>query len=634
MFIFRRLKFLTCLVVLAIAIVGVSCGGKEEPPVNRVVRPSKSGHKKPAAPKPKPKPKPKSGPVTLEVLQLMPESAGYACAIPPLSNVYPKTVALAQRIAPSQADAKTMIEDIVAELARELKVDETLSLVDIAKAKGIDPTKPIGFFADFTPTQASVKAVSDTPVTGSEPKEGGEAGSVEKTGEESSEDKLVMEIERVDSTEFEAAMKQLGAVQKIAKKMVLPAMVGVIGCVDEVAIETTLKETLACERIGIDVSEVDDETVDGITYHSVVSSNFIYSIQNGYLVFGNSMDFLKAIAGRFKTPAKIRYGTPQCPAEANDDFVQLVRMDKLASIMEGVMPLLLALNPEMKDVAEKQMQSQLEMLAAFKGTDPMVSTFNFSGDKLEAVSKLDTVEHPEIAAMAGQPKPLHLAALLPKSTLAMLSIGLNEASKATIQKNLMGVDQGNPQEVMMDQLKTYMNMVGEEITLGITGFDGLFPKVVALLDLANAEEVKGMLSMTLQGMPAETYNNVELMKLSMPLPVSVSFGYVGNTLALATDLGQLKTIIDLFQSGNKSEFMPSLRPPIDPNAPLYSMFIARGELVTEFLKTPLMQAQLSTSVSSGPLIALRKVEQTIDEIRMTKNVNKDWQESRLTVKLK
>ena len=74
--------------------------------------------------------------------------------------------------------------------------------------------------------------------------------------------------------------------------------------------------------------------------------------------------------------------------------------------------------------------------------------------------------------------------------------------------------------------------------------------------------------MMMPGMPAETYNDIELMKPSMTLPISISFAYIGNTLTLATDITQLKTIIDLFQSGNKSEFLASLKPPIDAATPL------------------------------------------------------------------
>ena len=150
-------------VVCLLAFAG--CGAKEAPaPPPQKVEPmppvTEPPAPKAAEPVPAPVAQPATGavaPLTLPMLRLMPESAMFALAIPPLNGIVDKALALAKRIAPADFNVDEEVGKAISDIGKDIGTPDAKTFPDIAVAKGIQPDAPIGIFVDLTPTAVSAK---------------------------------------------------------------------------------------------------------------------------------------------------------------------------------------------------------------------------------------------------------------------------------------------------------------------------------------------------------------------------------------------------------------------------------------------------------------------------------------------
>jgi hypothetical protein len=101
-------------------------------------------------------------------------------------------------------------------------------------------------------------------------------------------------------------------------------------------------------------------------------------------------------------------------------------------------------------------------------------------------------------------------------------------------------------------------------------------------------------------------------------------------MIFATDLNQLKTMIDMVLQGQSTNFAGRLDPPLDPNQPRWSAMVAGHSFLEEgLLPTLYSQGMLTAESREWVLETFEKVR----EARMTFQPSGDWHESLLTIRL-
>lgn len=597
---------LVAALVATAPLMSTGCKGEEEPPP----APKPAAKAEPAPRALKTPPLGDVAPVTLDVLKLMPESAMVSLALPPITGMHDKGVALAKRIVPEGIDVEAEIAKAVAGMAEDADVPDAKSIADIMRAKGLNPEAPIAVFADFTESAASAKAAME------ELKEATAPGGEQKP-------------------DAEALAGQAKDMREVVSEMSVPAMAGVIGCIDAELVENTLKEILSSEDSPVDASKLEDIEAQGVTIHCYDPEKFAYFVSGDKLVLGNSVPLLKQTAARLEAPAVIRYGSVECPASVADEAVILVRADKFMPLLTDLMPVWLAMNPATAGYANMQMEAMEEMVAAFTGEDPLVMTLAVTDDKIELLTRIDYDKHPALAEYTGEAKPLRLAPLLPAGTLTMLSVQFNETTRERMKKTWMSAVPPEVQETAgfqqaKETIEKILAILGDEVTIAIAPAVGL-PQVFVMAGLADAAVAKDYIEQVAPITPGETYEDVEIGTLALPIPMALSLAFSGDTAILATDVEALKGIIDNLKAGTASDLFKSLDPPLDPAIPRHSAFFVSSRLITDVV-VPL--SALAGGIPAEAQTYVNTVTGVLKELRALKEQKGNWAEGSLTLYLK
>ena len=594
-----------------------------------------------AAPAPKPLPAPEKAkeaappvepplgpvvPVTLGLLKLTPESAMVTVALPPVTGLFDKGVALVKRVAPAGADIDAALAEAVAQMAKEAGAPDAKSLSEIAKAKGLNADAAMAVYIDLTATAESCKAAFEAM---------------------KKEQEAAPAPESASKTEASPAPAAKAVdMEKVFASMKVPAMVGVVGCADPAKAESTINEMLAGAGEYVDPAKSETVDVNGVAVKCYDPDKLAYAIVGDKLVVGNSLALLKQVLGRIGAPSMsaagrqeaasgIRYGTIECLASSPDEVVMLTRMDKIAPLAKELLPLIAASQSPTGQLPPGQWDYFNKALDAFVGDDPLVATVEWTDKKLEFLNRCDFAKHPALAALTGEAQPLRFAPMLPENSQLMLSMRLNEQTKQEFKTGWM--DSLPPEvksQAKVTQALTYfsevLEVVGDEITVGAAPGPGGIPQLYLLAGVGNVDQAKSLLQTLMPAVPAEPYNGVGISTLAIPM-MPLHFAFVENTLALCNDLDKLKGIIDMVKGKTTSKLFASLDPPMDPATPRYFAMLVKSSLITGIM-TPL--AIFMPSISSGlqgPIVD--RLIGVVRELRMTRDLKGSWVEGRLTIHL-
>jgi hypothetical protein len=602
-----------------------------------------------AAPAPKPLPAPEKAkeaappvepplgpvvPVTLGLLKLTPESAMVTVALPPVTGLFDKGVALAKRVAPAGVDIDAALAEAVAQMAQDASAPDAKSLGEIAKARGLNADAAMAVYIDLAATAESCKAAFEAMKKEQE---------VQKAAPATPGAEPASKTEQAPKAEGSAAPAPAVEakpvdMQKVFASMKVPAIVGVVGCADPAKAEFTISEILAA--IGGYVDPGKSETVDvgGVAVKCYDPDKFAYAIVGDKLVVGNSLALLKQVLGRISAPSMIRYGTIECLASSPDEVVMLTRMDKIAPLAKELLPLMAASQSPTGQLPPGQWDYLNKTLDAFAGDDPLVATVEWTDKKLEFLNRCDFAKHPALAALSGEAQPLRLAPMLPETAQMMLSMRLNDQTKQEFKsgwidslppevKSQAGVTQA------LTNLNEVLEVVGDEITAGVAPGPGGIPQIYLLAGISNVDKAKSLLQTlvpAMPAMPAEPYNGVDISTLPIPM-MPLHFAFAENTLAICNDLDKLKGIIDMVKGTTTSKLFASLDPPMDPATPRYFAMLVKSSLIPGVM-TPLAIFMPSISPGlQGPMVD--RLIGVVRELRMTKDLKGSWIEGRLTIHL-
>ena len=661
----RKTRFLSpCwAIVVTAALVFAACGAPKEQPAAKEAKPAEQVAKpEPAAPpeepaKPASKPGPPPGelgeivPVTLDLLKLTPDEAMVSVALPSVDQLIERGIAFAKRVAPEGIDVDGIVADTIAGMAEDAGVTEAETFGDIATAKGFDLSGPAAFFLDLDPMRPIIdKAAAEVDAFNSAVKDLEKKAKVAKQAARTARTKAQIDgAGRKEKKAAEEAQAEAeAAAQAVEDKKVqqpevaaranemmaelgLPAIVGVVGCTDVALAEATVKEILASEGSPLAGTEAEDIEAEGVTIHCYDPNQFAYFFADNRLIGGTSLDLVKATAARLKNPAPVRYGTVDCPASAADEVVELIRMDRLMPFAAKLMPVVSMMDPSTSQLLDGQMSMVDKLVDAFTCADPAVATLTLNEDQIEFVTRIDMAAHEGLKAVTGAASPLRLAPLLPESTEAFLSIRFNDESKASIQQQGLGF---LPTDMVPAQVSTmlpqFVQMIGDELTIGVMGVEDMLPKAAVLLALSDPESTRALLQILVPMEITETYNETDIMSVAAPLPVSLCLAYVGDVLMLATDVDTLKGMVDLKKSGEISPLFESLDPPLDPNVPRYGALVFKTEMVAELLP---QAAALLGGLPPEASMVIDMLTKVVREIRASQGVVGNWQESNIAIYL-
>ncbi len=325
------------------------------------------------------------------------------------------------------------------------------------------------------------------------------------------------------------------------------------------------------------------------------------------LVAGNSVELAKAVAARAQQPKAIAYNASDVETA---DLIQIVRGAASArpdSTQAG--PASLALVSRMFSA----------LLAAPDANTPSVVAWRIGETSLEA-----TVRRPEDKEKTAA--ALHLAPLLPTSATGFTALSMTDAGKSLMQElaGSLGVQRSLPGDA-----RSMLESLDGELAVAATKGSPGRPNVVLLARIGEGQARETPRSAA-SALAVENYNGVSI--VSIPIPgatgYQVQYALVGDVLAVATEMGDVKTAVDRIQSGKPSGLFASLAPPLDPAAPPRMAIIANASFISEaFVPLLANRGLLPFERAETAAKALAKVS----EFRVTTVTEDSDEVTRLTV---
>lgn len=498
---------LMALVCATLLLAAPACGKKEEavPEGSAVAPPTEA----PAAGD-APTPEPVSAapqPVTMPALQLAPEGATVAVAIPPMTGLYDKLVGLSRRMALPEQDVDSEMLRVAHEMGAKWGVQGD-TIPAVLEAKGIDTNRPMAMFMDMADAQPMMRefggllaklivqsqgglqmpgipgveapgagpeavppaAPEVDPGAAPEPIPEADPGTApDATPETVSRAGLGPEIVYAAYTEdaqapglpdgpaVEALPDAPGAmpapdVAPPAVPPVDPSMLQAKAMQFLMSIKTAVVLPVTSEEAADTLFAMQEapQTVDanGVTVKSFMTPiPWGYFVRDNWLVVSNSTPYLSEVAKRFDQPAEFRYGSESCPPTQLDEMVGLTRVDQLMPMLADMLEGMGQGDPMMAMMIQMQAAGLQQLRDAYQSPDPLVTTMAWNDERIEVLSRLDTREFPKVLELQGEPTPSRHAGLLPETTTALWSMQLTPESKAALENQWIGAV---PQDMQQD----------------------------------------------------------------------------------------------------------------------------------------------------------------------------------------
>lgn len=489
------------------------------------------------------------GLATTSLLKLTPEQSQISIVIPSLGEGVDKLVQVAKRFY-GEDEVNNWVRDRLTELANFAGVPEAKTLMEIAQSWGFDITVPVGAFLDIQPSVNYIASQLESP-----------------------------------SGEAETAQQEPKPIRW--EDVTQPNWALALGISNAEKVKEAIKE-LVVEIPEISATAPRDENVKGI---KIVSYGpYGYFILANYVVLG-SMSTIRGVAERFADPYPIRYGSPELPAPSYSEGVILVKDWQVLPMVTKISPALVRMSPYAV-LAELKFGPWNEMLDE-NVTDPIYFCFSIHPeDRLEIRSMMDISKRPKYASILGEAQTLYLPTLFSDATQGAIVLQLTKEYKTYLTqtavpriKESLANDRSVAQGIQY--ASSGMGFIGSEIGLCVTGPVGDFPAIVLAIRVSNVEQVTGLLNMLVPTMEDETYREIAFKKVAVPSPIPITMVMVQDLVLVSNNVDVLKKMVDLVLDKGNSNYLESLKPPVDNSLPRYSFISLQSKL---FLETifPLM----------------------------------------------
>lgn len=524
-----------------------------------------------------------NAPLTLTALQYMPERAQVSLGVPAVTSLLATVAPFVQELFQKDMNVTEELGLIAQDLAKDMGVEESEDLAVVLNAMGLDSAQGAAVFANF--------------------------------------DELAeVALEAAATETSPAAMPDMSAAKAIV----------VIPVTDGGKAEASLKKLTGDMLSGVATSEETSGDVVITVYEGVGG----YFVTDTVLALGNDIEMLKEAAAHEGAPATLRYGSTTCPPDDVHEAVMLIHGEKFVPLIEKLTGLLEQMDPSAFFMVQMQVDKMKEMYEKSSG-DPLLVSLSIREDVIELKSKIDTESYPTLLETMGAAKPLHWAQLLPENTLAFLSLAFTPEAKQQIKdvylENLPDEYRNAP---YVDQAIQYgtpaLDMLGQEITLGITGMEPIdFPTVFLAIELANVMQANVFLPMIPQLPQGDPYRDVQIKAINFPSPIQLYFALVGSALVLSNSDVGIQGIIDLEKDGQTSGLFESLEPPLDSETPVYQALVLKPSLYTDLIDPLASFAGQSLPAEIGDVFETLNV--LFSDLRFVSEMDGPWLSTRVSV---
>jgi len=311
--------------------------------------------------------------------------------------------------------------------------------------------------------------------------------------------------------------------------------------------------------------------------------------------------------------------------------VALIYGQKFLPALKEALPYL-DLGGDAKPFIDTQLASIDVMMADGDPNDPLILSLGVSDEKVQLDLRMDTAKHPGVLAISGEASPLRLAQVLPEETLAFVSLRFNEQSKKQLVETYVPAiadatgQSGDPQRLLI--VNQVLDMIGDEVTLGVAGSRDDFPSLFLMIGLRDPEPTKGLLSMFIPTMPGETHNEVEIKSVAAPVPVPISIAFPGDMLLLSNSVDGMKGVIDLVTAKETSKLFANIK--LDPATPRYNGIVLDSRLFSDVV---LPLSSLMGGLPAGADSVVGGLTPVVQELRFLNEIQGSWSVTQLAVAL-
>ena len=546
-----------------------------------------------------------------EILCLMPDSAMLAVCVAAPKTTWAEGLAMARKVARESGAVDAAVVAAVQEAAAFFNVPDAESFSDIARVRGIDPDAPVGLF--LCVSHGNETATPPPP----DPPEG----------------QLQSPFAEHAVTGLNAVLRQLGASvpDSVSAAGVITArpssldLALVLRCTDPDVAEQTLAEMISATATDEPIEDIPEE-VHGVCLHGHAPGLPCYFLAGTRLVVGNGPDLVRAIAARLGDPMAVRYGTPDCPAVADDDVVALVRPGEVRGWLHAI-----AGSGEGGMVA-----AWLDsLLKASLGRDPVVVTARMDERTLAVTTRVDYETHPDLRVYHGDAFPLRHPGLYSETAPLMTSVALTDARKRRFVEGWLSaiprqvIATGPRTDQIAGMVRRIVGLLGDEGSLAVLGMNDGLPRMAGAVGVANTQEVyEFLLTLGLDLNPVASYGQTDILVLPLGsvAPVDVYYALVDDTLVAATDLAALHDLLERGGAGGTSA--PTTFPSTASSAPSYQVLLARDAFLADVI-LPLLR--LSGVVNGEGGDRLCSFAPLLHEARYTAETAHGWRVSELVL---
>ena len=558
---------------------------------------------------------PPVAPAALSALGFMPKGAQVAIGIPPVNGVLAKVKTFSERYGTPEFDPQAALDEWVAELAAEVGTPGAATLGEVASGKGVNADAPMAAFLDFSPAI--------------------EAAAAEQRRRSMSRSGVASDV--MTGSEGDSAMEDASPPEVVEIPDPEPRWVGVVEFSDSEKAKATI------QQVALDSRSIPDEPTESIAVGDVEITVYdpdelAYFVSDKFVVFGADLDLLKEAAARVAEPADLQYGTKGFPAEADDELVVLVYPSAYVKLVKTAAASVAESTGAESPVAKVAM-SQAEALESMFGADgahsPIAVSLVWEERALRLHGRVDCEAYPGVQDAVGPPAPLRLTSALPDETLAFLGLGVTDEEKALLlDVAIPSVTQSLKENPAAAMVLTWGNqiieMLKDEISVGITRMEYDFPSIYAMVGLADVDKAKFLLSMFVPSTDVETYREAKILQATGQMPVPVYYALASSALLASNDVDGLKAVIDRLLDGKSSGLLDSIRG-FASRSPYYAAFYVDDTVYSDVVAPT---ADLTGAANPDLEQTGKQVTDVIDAIRMTKGVEGKWLSTRFEIDLK
>lgn len=501
---------LVAVLALSLSLLGSGCSSDEEDsvPAEGVVDDAKA--KADTAPKP---------PI-VNIMALRPDGAEWAIGIPPIAVLEERywsiveqgivsydEVAARRGDAPANplADHREEVAELLSSRAGKYGAHDVTSFVEAAEAASVDPDQPWAVYLSMPETVAV------------------------EPGDEPS---IVVAGSYTNETMFVEALNGLIAEVSEADEGISPFHAGE-------------------EKLG-----------DGSVYVSENegSSNAYCAFYLGYFFVSNDLDMLKATVLGAEQPAEIPYGTAQFP---HDDPAEIVIWGDLAAITKNSADVLEQLEQLEQDGAQEGIAGvgsqanpdYLRQISDYYGD--MVVTLSVKGEgvSINARGKVD----PASPYFIEDAEPLDLLPYTPGNSPLLISVRVTEEAKKAYEDGVAGglnPDQAGAFQYMA-MVSSALDMFDDELVVASSPGGGFIPVLVALAEVSDVDQARGMLGLANARPTGQDYNGYPIYVAQAGI-AAAEITFVDDILVAATEPATFRGTVDAIAAGQPKGGFPDI----------------------------------------------------------------------------